>query len=1776
MTSKYNSPFSIGKRQTLFLDANDPRIRGYKAGISAARAGSEIVVVNPDGGSLFGSSFSASARIQPSSTTSPKATTGKVPGEITNLSAEWQEIEDLPALIFSFEIDLALPDNDTVDSFKYTLANGTPITPSLSYSKLNTGSIEQQVIFYYSDNTQYFGMFQTTFTEFKIRAHDKDGTLGPEAILTDIPTYTADLCTPIITASSIPTGYSVNFTEVCTKPYEFVSVEEVVSSASTAPTTGYQEVYLKSIKPAVIPTPTTESRWVRARYTSKSGLYGTYSNSVKVTPTNPIQADLVPPTELESVSASWNGDNIEVTYVLPTISGSSKTVTSASWTSGSGTFVANNDYIVGQTVNVYGASNSLYNVSGLVTAANSTTFSVAIPSDPGTFSGTATSVILNDAGKTFIIELTPPTGSKVGYWYPVPTTTNPTQVYTISTSDQNNQLSDTFFQFSGVMKSVDGAGNRSSGVSFSIGGRVNPLLDVTPTFVGVGISNGYTISYDLHPRADYAEVYQKYTSWSGISDPTDAFNATYSSGGSSGTNTLVVNGVVDEHGVSVSTIPTGYIILGNGIPENTFISSVSGTNTLTLTLSTYDTSGNVIASNLTSQASGTYTIDAIVYSGRGPATIPSTLYGNTYIVVRFYTNFHEKSNISAQTIVKPLNPAIVDNTVPSAPTVSSPSVSNNTISVNIATTDATTKGYRLRYKKSTDSLYTTDIVAPVADFSDGTSSTSYTIKTLTPGTTYNISAAGYNQYNGIGEYSTDINVATSTPTVSVVSSLQVSALTYSLLATWTAAPDTPTKIAKYKVELYNSSNSLLETKFTFSTNISFSGLSASTTYYVKVYAQDIYDNLGAAVTSSNLTLNAAGGSSNSNAPTTSPTPTVTPLYQALEIKWTALTALQSPDLVTYEVHISTTNGFTPSSGTKAVETKGTFAIIKTLPGTSTSLTYGQTYYVKVVAKDIDGSAAASSQASTETLQVDNGDLAEDSIRANVIKAGEITATQVDADNLLVGKTFKVGAGVSDTYAIKIDASESMTKLYSGTVGTYSNSDTPFYLDTAGQFSLKDRLHFDGDSTLTVNGVIKAQSGEFTGAMTIGTSPQMKIGSSVNDSLNGIYIDSNNYWYTNGNFGIGSSSNGVTWNGTSLNVTGEVSALRGSFAGPILMGANGYILLGTSATITNVSGNGTTITYTASNSFTSGKKVSITGIVPGVYNLTNATIASASSTQFTVTSSATGTYQYGGLAIMTDSGTRIQIDKGTISAYGATGGATTQIVGDGSVVEGSNAYTFKTTNALIGGFTVDATKLQAGGTSTKVGFSTSGTYAIYAGAQDSGLNANFGVTDAGEVNANNIRITGGSLNIGGSSVSTPGTGTSGANTVNVTSATGISSTMLVFGSGIAGGAAVSSVSGTTITLNKVNTGTVSGQIDFVQATGSYITSSGNFYSSNGNFRGNIAARTGTIEGNLQILSTGSFFTGNGVNSSVVIDTDGLAAFNSDGAGTTEILTSAIDYGTTPQNNDTGATVTDKLPVKINFFTKSAMIGGWVVGNNTISDRAQQFILSSSSKNILITGSTTTPNTNFRVELGTGENVFSAGTVVSGVTQTPSVSITRAGLLTANNAVIRGRIEASEGFFGTSGGIRWTINSTGIEASGAALIDLSSGGYIQVGSYRIKSSGTDFSIVDSSDNTNSSTIIRTDSVTGGSNNIDAENPVVDPKRIFLGATGTYSRQVEVAKSAQISGNGSSASSTANAAAITAYRSGGLRNMFTVSAGNFNTLGTLIYPSALVGDVLLVYTA
>ena len=87
-------------------------------------------------------------------------------------------------------------------------------------------------------------------------------------------------------------------------------------------------------------------------------------------------------------------------------------------------------------------------------------------------------------------------------------------------------------------------------------------------------------------------------------------------------------------------------------------------------------------------------------------------------------------------------------------------------------------------------------------------------------------------------------------------------------------------------------------------------------------------------------------------------------------------------------------------------------------------------------------------------------------------------------------------------------------------------------------------------------------------------------------------------------------------------------------------------------ITNVVADGTTITYTAANTFVVGQKVTITGVIPKELNLTEATIASRNNSQFTVTNGTFGTYEDGGVAY---------VSSNTLSTTAANVISTTAIV-----------------------------------------------------------------------------------------------------------------------------------------------------------------------------------------------------------------------------------------------------------------------------------------------------------------------------------------------------------------------------------------------------------------------------------------------------------------------------------------------------------------------------------
>jgi hypothetical protein len=173
----------------------------------------------------------------------------------------------------------------------------------------------------------------------------------------------------------------------------------------------------------------------------------------------------------------------------------------------------------------------------------------------------------------------------------------------------------------------------------------------------------------------------------------------------------------------------------------------------------------------------------------------------------------------------------------------------------------------------------------------------------------------------------------------------------------------------------------------------------------------------------------------------------------------------------YEVQVSTSSLFT--SIVQDCVISGTIA-------TFNGLITGTLYYVRVRAIDSSGNAGAWSTTASTTpstinaeTSITSGTIVGNLIAANTIVGDKIQANTVDADrfktNTGIAGIIYVGSDDSPTGTnrIVIDGSSLLPKIYYGS-GVYNNSNTSFYIDAAGKFSLKDQLSWDG-SALTVRG-----------------------------------------------------------------------------------------------------------------------------------------------------------------------------------------------------------------------------------------------------------------------------------------------------------------------------------------------------------------------------------------------------------------------------------------------------------------------------------------------------------------------------------------------------------------------------------------------------------------------------------------------------------------------------------------------------------------------------------
>lgn len=187
---------------------------------------------------------------------------------------------------------------------------------------------------------------------------------------------------------------------------------------------------------------------------------------------------------------------------------------------------------------------------------------------------------------------------------------------------------------------------------------------------------------------------------------------------------------------------------------------------------------------------------------------------------------------------------------------------------------------------------------------------------------------------------------------------------------------------------------------------------------------------------------APGGTTDGLPPASSPIPVVTEGLGFLTAQWVPVL---NADFVTYDVYLSTVSGFTPGPSTLIGSTESSFFMIDA-DASNTKLVYGTTYFIRIVARDADGSATAGAQASGVPQRVELGDVG--NVPSSAISDGVAPAASPGAPTIKngIGFLYVTWAHISNpdsaTYEIHVGTSSGFIPDANSYVGE-TNSDFTF-------------------------------------------------------------------------------------------------------------------------------------------------------------------------------------------------------------------------------------------------------------------------------------------------------------------------------------------------------------------------------------------------------------------------------------------------------------------------------------------------------------------------------------------------------------------------------------------------------------------------------------------------------------------------------------------------------------------------------------------------------------
>ena len=241
------------------------------------------------------------------------------------------------------------------------------------------------------------------------------------------------------------------------------------------------------------------------------------------------------------------------------------------------------------------------------------------------------------------------------------------------------------------------------------------------------------------------------------------------------------------------------------------------------------------------------------------------------------------------------------------------------------------------------------------------------------------------------------------------------------------------------------------------------------------------------------------------------------------------------------------------SGTILINSSSVSTSVGLLTGSIVSLSGSVSSSLSSLSSSVSSSnVLILSSSLSKTQELANGQFSGSFIGSDVIYSPTIGGQQG-----YISKLFTVG----DTSAARINldarnitdgAGDNLRRIWigTGTYGLYNNTNTSVYLDSAGKFSLKNKLTWDG-TNLSVNGSITitnpstANNGGAVGsfsngdALTSGTIAGVTIASTKIYIGTGTHNNSNTAFYVD-NTGKFSLKDKLSWDGTNLSINGSIT------------------------------------------------------------------------------------------------------------------------------------------------------------------------------------------------------------------------------------------------------------------------------------------------------------------------------------------------------------------------------------------------------------------------------------------------------------------------------------------------------------------------------------------------------------------------------------------------------------------------------------------------------------